>query len=922
MVFVVDEDNFPPLPARVETMVSALHSRVSSFHSLHSSGLRSSTPKIPPGFELTHAHPTPALEQPSPVANLNSTQINMSPQRSTSTTAPIIAPAVPLIPMAPRTSTPKLKAAETPKSLQQDIGSAGVPVTPAEVKGQTSEAIKISLGSPKPRASKSKVNDKEHKNIEIAGQTLTSRDEGKGKQKAVVTKPDRSDIPPVPPVPSDVQGLHLGAEKAGTPLSGSAIVEASDAQSSRPATPATTTPSDSSKASMARPRTLRLTTGMISKVSEPHPLSATTEKSSVMPPTPAAKRGSRRPSISSAQYSRPSTPALSELLSHDVSRANSPPPSIVGSAYERGKSKSQQKKDRRDKAKKNTEQGESVTPASASTSTQPSMEEVAPVIARQKKQKRRVESNTAGSTEEMTKSSSKASVETSNVQPSPSKPRQSPVEKESAIATPAKKHNLTKVEEREKSAVDTQKPGKVTPPVPMSPSPQLPEPTEESVSPAVAKLEDTVRGSFTLRDLYSDVGKMVGPNGTPAEASAAIQKLLNEHVSPMSKLISSMIQSGDLSKDHPWLNPPSFNSAAYKLPSDSRRAQEYLDGNGYSATDAFGHVYLPLKEKHALKEGHCVSIADGGDKKDDLLKKCLITSNGWVLRHLSGDETQKIIELNERRPMYLDEFGEVGIMDGLGALEHDDFLNLTGGMERLSRHGEQHGVVWVAGDGEEADLAEDDDDDDEFEIFDDDDAEIDGEIGIPSDDEEFEILHDDDMEPIPTSVREGLGGLNAAPDGAWDLPPPTMSQYPHLARQSRQSLPGLGFHSKTNAFARAKNLGTSPTSPTATTATTTANPSGGKNGHRHHSHGAQSSGVSAATGATNASRESSSVGLATHVNHSPVNLRALDNEALARRVVETQKELEASRKEMEKMEKLWNKKSKDIGRWREVLSKV
>lgn len=934
--FVVDEDNFPPLPARVETMVSALHSRVSSFHSLHSSGLRSSTPKIPPGFEWTHAHPAPASGQASPVTNPSSTQRNASPQRSASTTAATIAPAVPLIPVGPRTSTPKPKASETPKALQKDVGSADIPVTPSETKGQRNEASKISLGSPKPRASKTRANDKDH-NGGAAGQTSNGevqppivpiKEDGKGKQKATVSKPDRIEIPPVPPVPSDIQGSHSGTEKTGTPVSGSAVVEASDAQSSRPVTPATNTPSESSKASAARPRTLRLTTGMIAKASEPNPLSATTEKSSVMPPTPATKRGSRRPSISSVQHSRPSTPALSELLSHDVSRANSPPPSIVGSAYERGKSKSQQKKERREKAKKSTEQGDGVTQASAPIPAQPSMEEVAPVIARQKKQKRRVESSTAASTEEMTKPNSKAAHDASNAGAPPSKPQQPAVEKESGPTAASEKQGPAKIEEKVKPTAATQKAGKVTPPVQKPSSPQVPVTPEESTPRGAVKVEEAVKSSFTLRDLYSDVGKMVGANGTPAETSAAIQKLLNEHVSPMSKLISSMIQSGDLSKDHPWLNPPNFNSAAYKLPPDSRRGQEYLDGNGYSATDAFGHVYLPLKEKHALKEGHCVSVADGGDKKDDLLKKCLITSNGWVLRHLSGDETQKIIELNERRPMYLDEFGELGIMDGLGALEHDDFANLTGGMERLSRHGEHHGVVWVAGEGDQADLSQEDDD--EFEIFDDEDAEIDGEIGIPSEDDEFEVLHDDDMEPIPTSVRDGLGGLNA-PGGAWDLPPPSMSQYPHLARQSRQSLPGLGFHSKTNAFARAKNLGTSPTSTAATVASTTTNHSGAKNGHKHHAHGAQASAASGSPGgalaAPSASREPSSVGgsvsaLATHAHHAPVNLRALDSDALARRVAEKQKELELSRKEMEKMEKLWNKKSKDIGRWREGLNKA
>lgn len=915
--FIVDEKNFPPLPTRMDTANSALHSRVSSFHSLHSSGLRSTTPKIPPGFELTHAHPVQTSRQASPVTNLNSTQ------RSISTTSATIAPAVPLIPVAPRTSTPKPKTLETPKVLLKETKSDDVFTTPAEAKGEESDVAKISFGSPRPRASRPKVGDKDQK-LEAAGQAasgdgqnsaISNKDEGKGKQNSLIPKPDRIEIPPA-------------AEKVGTPILGSAIVETPGTQSSRPATPAATTPSESSKASIARPRTLRLTTGMISKASEPNPLSATTEKSSVMPPTPATKRGSRRPSISSIQHSRPSTPALSELLSHDVSRASSPPPSIVGSAVERGKSKSQQKKERRDKAKKPTEQGESAS--SASVSAQPSVEEVAPVIARQKKQKRRVESNAAASTEEMTKSTSRASIEPGNVQPAPTKLQSSAIEKEAIIATSSKKHNSTKAEEKEKTTAVSQKAGKTSPPIQKPSSPMPSAPKEESSTPGVVKMEDTVKTPYTLRDLYTEVGKLTGANAAPAETSASVQKLLNDHISPMSKLISSMIQSGDLAKDHPWLNPTSFNSAAFKLPPDSRRAQEYLDGNGYSATDAFGYVYLPLKEKHALKEGHCVSVADGGDKKDDLLKKCLITSNGWVLRHLSGEETRKVIDLNERRPMYLDEFGEVGTMDGLGPLEHDDFSNLAGGMEHLSRYGEQHGVVWVVGEGEQADLA--DDDDDEFEIFEDEDAEIDGEIGIPSDDEEFEILHDDNMEPIPTSVREGLGGLNVPPGGAWDLPPPITSQHPHLGRQSRQtSLPGLGPHSKTNAFARAKNLGLSPTSTAATIATATSNLSGDKNGHSHHAHGAQSSSTSASQGdaltTTNASRQSSSVGasasgLSTHINHTPVNLRALDSEALARRVTEKQKELELSRKEMEKMEKLWNKKSKDIGRWREGLVKA
>lgn len=924
--FIVDEKNFPPLPTRLETANSALHSRVSSFHSLHSSGLRSSTPKIPPGFELSHAHPAPVSRQASPGTNLNSTQ------RSMSTASATITPAVPLIPVGPRTSTPKPKALETPKTLQKEMKSDDVSTAPAEVKGERNEATAVSLGSPKPRASRLKVSDNDPK-IGVTGQgnegnsqpsvAVSKKNEGKGKQKSLSAKPDRIEIPPTPTTTnSENRGPQPipDKDKDGTPILGSAIVETPGTESPRPVTPAATTPSESSKASVARPRTLRLTTGMASKAPEPNPLSATTEKSGAMPPTPGTKRGSRRPSTSSVQHSRPSTPALSELLSHDVSRASSPPPSIVGSALERGKSKSQQKKERREKAKKATEQEETVS--SASASAQPSVEEVAPVIARQKKQKRRVDSSAAAGTEETTKSASKASDEVNNVQPAPTGQRSPAVDKETTIAASSKKHNLTKTEEKEKTAAVSQKPSKTTPPTQKSSSPMPSVPKEEPSVPAVIKSEDTVKTPFTLRDLYAEIDKITGPDATSAERSAAIQKLLNEHVSPMPKIINSMIHSGDLTKDSPWLNPPSFNSAAYKLPPDSRRGQEYLDGNGYSATDAFGYVYLPLKEKHALKEGHSVSIADGGDKKDDLLKKCLITSDGSVLRHLSGEETKKVIELNERRPMYLEEYGEVGTMNGLGPLEHNDFSNLAGGMEHLSRHGEQHGVVWVAGEGEQAELAEDDDD--EFEIFEDEDAEIDGEIGIASDDEEFDILHDDNMEPIPASVREGLGRLNVPLGGAWDVPPPSAAQNPHKTPR-QTSLPGLGPHSKTNAlFAKAKNIGLSPTRTAATMATTTTNLSGGKG---RHAHGTQSSMMSDALAATNASRQSSSVGasasgLSPYVHREPINLRALTDEELARHVAETGKELELARKEMERMEKLWNKKSKDISRWREGFFKA
>ncbi|KAI1612758.1 CCR4-NOT transcription complex, subunit 4 [Exophiala viscosa] len=673
----VDDQDFPPLPIRSDTLPSALHSRVSSFQSFQSSAVRSSTPKIPPGFErsstpkippgfeLLHGHPP---RQDSPAQRVQ------TPLRTISSTSVAIAPAVPILPLGIRSATPKTKipepVKETTKEGDTDANASIV-------------ASEVSFGSPKLRASRSKPEMDKRTTETINESSTPSKDaDAKGKGKAAQRRPEKIELPP---------GLAFSTTASATPVLESGIVGTPGSLSSRPATPSITTPSEASKTSVLRPRTLRLTTG-----------TTATEKS--------IKKGSRRPSLSSVQYSRPSTPAIS------------PPPSI---------SKNQQKKERKEKAKKTTEHEEP-----ASTSTTPAVAEVAP-------QKRRSTDDT----------------------PAPK---------------PVEKSETPKAERTDKPTKSTKK--------------------EEPVP----KVEEAPMSPYTLRDLYNEAGKTAG-NG---DSSSAIQKLLSEHVSPMTKIISSMIQSGDLSKDHPWLNPPSFHSAGYKLPPDSRRGQEYLDGNGYSANDAFGYIYLPLKEKQALKEGHA--------RKDDLLKRCLVTPNG-------ADESEK---------MYVEEFGDVGAMEGLGVLEQDDYTNLGGGMDRLSRHGERHGVVWVMGD------------DDEFDI---DDLELVDEEGL--DDEVADDAEYHDAVNMP---------------GAWD---------------AVASMSGLGAHSKTMEMLLA-----------------------GQGGQEQRAIG----GVGDGNGQT-------------AVNN--VNLRALDPDALQKRVAEKQRESEQSRKDMEKIEKLWNKKSKDIGRWREVLAK-
>lgn len=693
---LVDDKNFPPLPARTETQHSALHSRVSSFQSLYGSVARSLTPKIPPGFEPTyHGHPiTPS--------SLRSTPSVSTPPRSHATpSGPVVpavplAPAVPLVPVAQRASTPKPKPVETSKDTAKDLGDADRSLKLAKPDEEKKKVPDPGLGSSIAKSVRQKAKgtkeeaapktEEQHEKVQEAKLPQEESSDSKGKGKRDVAKPNKIEIPSrIAAAAASASGAAGIAERvATTPMLDSAIVATPPEMSSRPATPLTGT-SDVSRVSMPRPRTLRVTTSSSQKV-EPTPASATTERSSGFPAIPGARMGSRRPSISSAQRSRPSTPATSErLLSYDVSRTNSPPPSIVGSAPERTKSRNQQKKDRREKAKKSAEQP---TGAAATTAPAPPVaEEVAPVIARQKKQKKRVDNSVAEDPAPLKTPSEPSETQASDLQQRPK-----------TLDSDATVTEAAKPQEKDKAAG----PGKQSKSSNQKPGTLVPTAKEEP-----PKVEEAPKTPYTLRDLYNDAGKL------PADTSSPVQRLLNEHVASMSKIISSLISSGDLSKDHPWLSPASFSSASYKLPPDSRRGQEYLDGNGYSSTDAFGYVYLPQKEKRALYAGNAVSVADSGERKTDLLRRCLITPNGWVLRHLSAEESEKLLELEERRAMYAEEFGDVGMMTGLGVLEQDDLTNLAGGIEELGRWGDRHGVCWVPGDERAAALEGYDDLDDE-----------------------------------------------------------------------------------------------------------------------------------------------------------------------------------------------------------------
>ncbi|KAI9826579.1 MAG: transcriptional repressor general negative regulator of transcription subunit 4 [Thelocarpon impressellum] len=131
-----------------------------------------------------------------------------------------------------------------------------------------------------------------------------------------------------------------------------------------------------------QPKTLRVVA--TPKMETPPPMSATTSASA---PSPVVRPPSRKTSL--ASINQPVTPA-SELISDNasmtstsMSRANSPPPSKVGSAPLRQTTKSQQKKQRKEAKKEveKKEQGDVVVNAPLEDI------DIAPIVGRKKKQK-------------------------------------------------------------------------------------------------------------------------------------------------------------------------------------------------------------------------------------------------------------------------------------------------------------------------------------------------------------------------------------------------------------------------------------------------------------------------------------------------------------------------------------------------------
>ena len=293
----------------------------------------------------------------------------------------------------------------------------------------------------------------------------SSLPEPNAEPKSVEHAPDQSFKPTekkMRPSKLDIAAAKDGSKKGKASTDNAGV--ASGPLPSQPLTPATAV-SQVSNSSATRSNQARATRVPPQSKAETRPGSPT------VAPTFASKHASRQPSIASIE--RPGTPASENFLdnmslaSMTLSRANSPPPSKVGSAPVRHVTKSQQKKERQARAKQAEE-------ASKVEELPPKAEEPmqAPIIGRKKKAKKEKTQGTADSTPTVTRPTS-------------------PVLKEEEL-TEAKLEPVTPIKESKKPA------SKV--------AGDIKEPDTPS-SPATPASHDTQKASLTAASIFASLVK-------------------------------------------------------------------------------------------------------------------------------------------------------------------------------------------------------------------------------------------------------------------------------------------------------------------------------------------------------------------------------------------------------------------------------
>ncbi|KAE8356465.1 hypothetical protein BDV28DRAFT_145165 [Aspergillus coremiiformis] len=572
----VDEE-FPPLgaPSKDKRPVDSFgFLGRSQFPESHSSA-RAGTPTLPPGLPLPHAHPASALFQ-SP----------LDPSSPVSTVS-----------VPPGLSVPFNRLGTPSQSFQEAVSRQQSPDIKefhdnVAISNRAKNVSGISLGSPVPKSA-NKARSQPKDDLTVASDDRSSKEPGSiTEDKPGSTtrgKPMRLELP-------------LNTSHDSSPSKGDSLAQALSAQipgpasaiGSRPNTPLTGVSRVSDSSVPRQPRVLRV---VDTPKTETPPASATLSISSQLV---AAKGRSRRPSVSS--ISRPDTPGdfgseADIYTSASVSRANSPPASSrIGSAPVRAMTKSQVKKERRQKAK----EAEAKKHEAASAMVEEPVQ--APIIGRKRKTKKTPTSNPES---------------TSATPDHPNEASKSNTSEKDTTDKVDQRTEPKKIKSKDRATKDTK-----------------PIPIEEKVPSPQKRATAAWRSNNTIEQLIKD----------SESAGISIKELFSERTAVLPMLLAQLHRAGNLDLNgHPLFNPPNL----------TQRVDMRCIADDYEILKQ--PVELTEDHRKALLRGEPVRI-----NADSRLPKyrCLITPRGCVLRHLAPEEEERYLELEKRINATIDPFPE------------------------------------------------------------------------------------------------------------------------------------------------------------------------------------------------------------------------------------------------------------------------
>ncbi|KAK3316075.1 hypothetical protein B0H66DRAFT_518730 [Apodospora peruviana] len=574
---------------------------------------RSVTPSVPPGLGLPHSHASPAISHSSLHGLIAGRQ-----------TPPVALPILPIKPVAASASSPLKKTigasgSDAKKNIKALAAESGLSKDIAKAKSQKilqdEDFPALNTPSKIPPAAVTPavlpaVPAKAASKASAAGGSKKNAEKTTDKEKAT-SQPPRTNTPkpdsranekrPVPGI-LNIAAATKAAQARSSELSSTADKSAPDRDSAFPAlpTPSATSASVSSPLARVAPKTLRVV--------------STPKGETPMTPATAGAPVSATASVRSAVAAaiRPETPA-SEMISDSASiisasisasRTNSPPPSKVGSAPVRTTTKSQQRKQRKEALKKDTES----IAAQPVKAAEPEVE-IAPIIGRKKKQKKEKEKDNQKETQKETQKEN---------------------EKE-------KEKDKGKEKERSESLIATPTASRPETPAPQAapaPAKEIKEVKEESSTYRSTANETTSltedHRTSRLHDMRAESRRL----DTPESLSSSTPR----YIPPPASILQELQQAG--------LVPDNIDSLPFFKPAglQSDKLQRVVDSNNPANVKnnsmAPARAIVSAEDQATLLAGKPVrKVVDG--------TRILLTPNGDCVKNLFPEEEDRFLQLQD-----------------------------------------------------------------------------------------------------------------------------------------------------------------------------------------------------------------------------------------------------------------------------------